>query len=451
MAGMTLGEKRLSLISRRVQLLAEEKGYSTKEKFQLAELCDFCAKKVATQIEHSENQMMVNQLTKSSFYMCSGFEWLCDARDRLIQMHKVYWMPHQMMTKSFYNMLLINLLNSTLPHDALYNLNLLNKQITAQQPHMLKPTQIAEEIIYSNFKPFKLTGNVFPVTAMYCEFSSHYESSTCESNPVEVSRFSENLKKTECFSGSTVMEPLVENMRKLRIEKLSKCQEPDLIHMIDQIITQNDPCKLCTWKKQQNPLAMVNCTGEQCLCTFKFEFFEEMPKFMMYEAHKAFKIMACDTLEKYEELMNEVFDLKYIERALEIKNMLDMELVILHPHMSTYVAMYDSLLYRFYTPLWTDREEVLDLSELDLVEEVVKSQEEMSDVSHETPRDHQASAMNFQDDQNSQKSDDVYSCSTCSYNATIDLISSSSEEDVKIIETDSCRCTERGYARPYSA
>ena len=60
----------------------------------------------------------------------------------------------------------------------------------------------------------------------------------------------------------------------------------------------------------------------------------------------------CDTLEKYAELMDIIFSVKYIERAFELKIIIDHALLRLHPHMCYPVTWYDVLLYRYYCSPW---------------------------------------------------------------------------------------------------
>ena len=67
-------------------------------------------------------------------------------------------------------------------------------------------------------------------------------------------------------------------------------------------------------------------------------------------------LLDCDTLEKYAELMDIIFSVKYIERAFELKTIIDHTLLRLHPHMCYPVTWYDVLLYRYYcSPLVTPK------------------------------------------------------------------------------------------------
>ena len=77
-------------------------------------------------------------------------------------------------------------------------------------------------------------------------------------------------------------------------------------------------------------------------------------------------------MEKYAELMDIIFSVKYIERAFELKTIIDHTLLRLHPHMCYPVTWYDVLLYRYYCSPWVTPkgfhlEEVEVLDEGDII------------------------------------------------------------------------------------
>ena len=109
-----------------------------------------------------------------------------------------------------------------------------------------------------------------------------------------------------------------------------------------------DPYDQCMWRKQQNPSHAVVRSGAKELCTFKYEFFAEWPKYLLSELNKMEMLLDCDTLEKYAELMDIIFSVKYIERAFEPKTIIDHTLLRLHSHMRYPLTWYDVLLYRYY-------------------------------------------------------------------------------------------------------
>ena len=63
-------------------------------------------------------------------------------------------------------------------------------------------------------------------------------------------------------------------------------------------------------------------------------------------------LLDCDTLEKYAQLMDIIFSVKYIEKAFELKAKIDNTLLNLHPHMTYVVTWYNALLYRYYCSSW---------------------------------------------------------------------------------------------------
>ena len=64
------------------------------------------------------------------------------------------------------------------------------------------------------------------------------------------------------------------------------------------------------------------------------------------------RILLCDTLKRYAELLDEIFNVKFIERAMQLKAMVDCQITTIHPHMAKIIAFYDLLIYRYYTPVW---------------------------------------------------------------------------------------------------
>ena len=64
------------------------------------------------------------------------------------------------------------------------------------------------------------------------------------------------------------------------------------------------------------------------------------------------KILLCDTMNNYRKLLDEIFNVKFIERAIEVKAMVDCQIMAIHPHMGKIIAYYDLLIYRYYSPVW---------------------------------------------------------------------------------------------------
>ena len=64
------------------------------------------------------------------------------------------------------------------------------------------------------------------------------------------------------------------------------------------------------------------------------------------------KILLCDTMKRYAELLDKIFNVKFIERAMQLKTMVDCDIMAIHPHMAKIIAYYDLLIYRYYSPVW---------------------------------------------------------------------------------------------------
>ena len=121
------------------------------------------------------NELEVTPSCKTLFVQCSGVGWLCRARQRLINATHIHWESEgQMTTKKIYNMILMHILNNQQPKDAVYNIEHFNLELTKKMPHLIKTTQLAEFLIYSNYIPFQLTEGIFPVPPIGEEFIDEY-------------------------------------------------------------------------------------------------------------------------------------------------------------------------------------------------------------------------------------------------------------------------------------
>ena len=90
-------------------------------------------------------------------------------------MTHIHWESEgQMTTKKIYNMILMHTLKNQQPKDAAYNIEHFNLELTKKMPHLVKTTQLAEFLIYSNYIPFQLTEGIFPVPPIGEEFTGAY-------------------------------------------------------------------------------------------------------------------------------------------------------------------------------------------------------------------------------------------------------------------------------------
>ena len=69
------------------------------------------------------------------------------------------------------------------------------------------------------------------------------------------------------------------------------------------------------------------------------------------------KILLCDTMKIYAELLDEIFNVKFIERTMQLKAMVDCQIMAIHPHMAKIIAYYDLMIYRYYSPVWNSNGE----------------------------------------------------------------------------------------------
>jgi hypothetical protein len=114
----------------------------------------------------------------------------------------------------------------------------------------------------------------------------------------------------------------------------------------------NDPCNFCRSRSLTSPERWIDCTGDRELDEFKFEMFHRYPCLMM-TFDKFVELAAhCDSLEKLEKYMNDIFtSVKYMERAYELVFDFIYFMVNHQPHMRKYAEIYQPLLLRNYVKL----------------------------------------------------------------------------------------------------
>ena len=139
-------------------------------------------------------------------------------------------------------------------------------------------------------------------------------------------------------------------LTKMRDVGLLSCKDEALLDTLEMISCIPDPCGWCTHMKKLYPMAIISCTGHEELCVFKHKFFNEWPSGLDKEVLMQKAVLNCDDRYKYRELMNKVFSMKYIERCLQVKFIIDNDLIMLHPHLAPLVAFYDVLLLRYIWP-----------------------------------------------------------------------------------------------------
>ena len=91
------------------------------------------------------------------------------------------------------------------------------------------------------------------------------------------------------------------------------------------------------------------------------------------------KILLCDTMNNYTKLLDEIFNVKFIKRAIQVKAMVDCQIMAIHPHMGKIIAYYDLLIYRYYSPVWNRNGE----GKLQVLEEEEEEEEEAEEEEEE--------------------------------------------------------------------
>ena len=236
----------------------------------------------------------------------------------------------------------------------------------------MKTTHLAEYLIYSNYIPYKLRQEIFPVPDKGGEYTDE------NVPPMDIFKEESDEKDEYGWTPPAWKEELAEKCKNIGknpstekeffekiLDEICKYElYDDILHVIHKLSLANNPCFHCVWLKHKIPGKIINCTGIPKLCTMKYDLFAAWPPELYKESEMMTRILICDTLQRYAEFMNEIFNVKYIERAVQLKAIVDCQIMGIHPHMAKIIAKYDLLMYRYYSPVWNrNAEGKLELEE----------------------------------------------------------------------------------------
>ena len=263
-------------------------------------------------------------------------------------------------------MILMHILNNQQPKDAVYNIEHFILELTKKMPHLINTTQLAEFLNYSNYIPFQLTEGIFPAPPIGEEFIDEYVPPMKSKIKYE-NKYNELVEKEEYgWTQPGWKEELTKNCKNLAknpspdqdfieqiLDQIKKYETLDeILHAIHKLSLATDACFHCVWLKHKVPGKIINFTGIPNLCSLKYELFNAWPSKFYKESYLMTRILLCDTKKNYGELLDEIFNVKFIERAMQLKAMVDCQIMAIHPHMSKIIAYYDLLIYRYYSPVW---------------------------------------------------------------------------------------------------
>ena len=282
-------------------------------------------------------------------------------------MTHIHWESHgQMTTKKIYNIILMHILKNQQPKVAVYNIEHFNLELTKKMSHLMKTTHLAEFLIYSNYIPFKLAEGIFPVPPFGEEYTdecvppmkSKIKYENINGKIVEKNEYGctppawkEELAE-KCNNFAENPSPDKDFQKKILIQ-ISKYETlDDILHAIHKFSLATSACFHCVWLKHKVPGKIINHTGIPKLCSLKYELFNAWPTKFYKEAFLMTRILLCVTLKRYAELFDEIFNVKFIERAMQLKAMVDCQIMAIHPQMAKIIAFYDLLIFRYYSPVW---------------------------------------------------------------------------------------------------
>ena len=423
----SLGAKRLSLLHSRVQYMLDQEGFDEEAYEQPQMMCHYCLDKFnLEQTEHPENKKFI-------YYRCSGKDWVCRARHECCNPVTIQWNREQLMSSRTYVKKICEAIDLLDPRIALISINKFHADISREQHHMVKITQVGEQMAYQTYTPFRLEDEMFPIPPVGEEWSdfqvppssgkdsittSHwkgredmmlydrmitwFQTCTCKNSEMDPERevchicLAEYVKKTVVFQEEVQEKNKLSQAGKMQggngLSKLPGipinanwfkftqylCSEDDPKDKPDTSKTFNyekqslshpltvrdalekmaeisgvpEPCNWCQWRKIAFPKVDRHCTGVYNLCYFKHAMFEELPVHLNRFGTMHHQMVKCDTVKGYQKLMDSLFSVEEVERAIAIKLMVDDDISFYYPFMSRVMACYDALIFRYY---WGDK------------------------------------------------------------------------------------------------
>ena len=152
-------------------------------------------------------------------------------------------------------------------------------------PHLIKTTQLAEFLIYSNYIPFQLIEGIFPVPPIGEEFIDEYVPPMKSKIKYE-NKYNELVEKEEY---GWTQPGWKEELTTKNCKNLAKNPSPDqdfieqildqikkyetldeILHAIRKLSLATDACFHCVWLKHKVPGKIINCTGIPKLCSLKY-------------------------------------------------------------------------------------------------------------------------------------------------------------------------------------
>ena len=357
-----VGRKRLGLIHQRVEHLIHEQGANLLDDLHLrrANLCTVCQKDFENENFCKKVNFDIRTAAESSLFVnCSGVEWVCKGRSKLVDSRLVRYNDQELMTKETYGNLIKDLVYTSEAKTGLYSVCHLNDELKESQPHMRNMIRAVELYLWMNYTPFDLKHSMFPVPPLGEELTDQYVAPVQigkeeKEVPVQKAKWSNEVytpvSGTSFFTDWERMEDLNKGRKRERSDYLSNTNDKLLLCMMDKLCTTSDPCSHCRTRKLVNPAKKVDCLGLRAVCSLRTLFLEQVPQRYNSVYGMTCRLMTCDNFEKYRSLLNEIFNLQFIERAMELKRKVDVELLRIHPHLRAIIGWYDALLYRYYYP-----------------------------------------------------------------------------------------------------
>ena len=353
------GQRRLSLIHDRVRYLRTEYDDHPGESSRREDLCGFCQDNFLQR--HATSGPLIdirNTAQDSLFISCTGSKWVCRSKASLIGLQNVGFRNDDLMSKSSYAQLMWDLVYSLEPKDAMYSISHFNYELKKNQPHLNNMLNVAELILWRHFEPFTLKHEIFPVPPLGLELVDRYVA------PLQIEQYREvPLRRAQWRSTLTAPmrgSQLMDSHEPEDDDVLGPCirsgclrergEDRTLLCMIDEICSARDPCGHCRVQKIMHPTQKVDCMGLKALCRTRSQFFNEFPSRYSSLYEFTCSLVRCRTAEEYGHLLDQIFDMTFVERAMELKCAVDRELLSVHPHLGRVIGLYDALLLRYYNP-----------------------------------------------------------------------------------------------------
>ena len=287
-------------------------------------------------ISDEDKQAMIDQ--------CTAIDWMCKLKKDLygaLPSYALEGIEDRLLTVQEYANRITRLMKEQIPTRAIMSIHQLHKKMKMHQGHLRRCMQEAEMEIFSHYHIWSWDklgdlpplGWEFKIPKPCAKIKTQTNLCECEQCEWELSTSAGSHSDNDS-SDDLLANPM-------------KCEDKtpeDYMDLLNQNLAEmrhtDNPCQFCIRLKKKLPYKIIDCSGNPTWDSFKYYMFHQSPP-------NLFEIK-CDSIERLREIINEIFKLKYPERAAQVLNRICIKINTFQPQMKKYTTLYQVLFYRSF-------------------------------------------------------------------------------------------------------